>query len=88
MDTHWPPHLDDTNFPYYSARMACYLEAVDLGVWRVIYDGIKPPKNPEKLTPSDEKEICMNARAKNCLCESLSIELFNHVFSLKTANEI
>jgi hypothetical protein len=39
MDTHRPPHFDDTNFPYYSARMACYLEAVDLGVCRVIRDG-------------------------------------------------
>jgi hypothetical protein len=32
MDTHRPPHLDDTNLPYYSARMACYLEAVDLAI--------------------------------------------------------
>jgi hypothetical protein len=32
MDTHMSPHFVDTNFPYYSARMACYLEAVDLGV--------------------------------------------------------
>jgi hypothetical protein len=36
MDTHRPPHFDGTNFPYYSARMACYLEVVDLGVWRVV----------------------------------------------------
>jgi hypothetical protein len=41
MDTHRPPHFNDTNFPYYSARMACYLEAVDLGVWRVSRDGMK-----------------------------------------------
>jgi hypothetical protein len=46
MDTHRPPHFDDTKFTYYSARMACYLEAVDLGVWRVTRDGMKPPKNP------------------------------------------
>jgi hypothetical protein len=41
MDTHRPPHFDNTNFPYYSARMASYLEAVDrLGVWRVTHDGM------------------------------------------------
>jgi hypothetical protein len=67
MDTHRPPHFDGTNFPYYSARMACYLEAIDLGVWRVTRDGMKPPKNPEKPTTSEEKEIHLNARAKNCL---------------------
>ena len=32
VDTHRLSHFDDTNFSYYSARMACYLEAVDLGV--------------------------------------------------------
>jgi hypothetical protein len=53
MDTHRPPHFDGTNFSYYSARMACYL--VDLGVWRVTRDGMKPSKNPEKPTTSEEK---------------------------------
>jgi tRNA G18 (ribose-2'-O)-methylase SpoU len=88
MDTHRPPHFDDTNFPYYSVRLACYLEAVDLGVWRVNRDAMKPHKNPEKLTTSEEKEIHLNARAKNCLYESLSMEIFNQVFTLKTSNEI
>jgi hypothetical protein len=88
MDTHRTPHFDGTNFPYYSARMAYYLEAVDLCVWRVTRDGMKPPKNPKKLTTSEENEIHLNARAKNCLYESLSMEIFNQVFTLKTANEI
>jgi hypothetical protein len=57
MDTHRPPHFDDTNFSYYSARMACYLKAVDLGLWKVTCDGMKPLKNPNKLITSDEKEF-------------------------------
>jgi hypothetical protein len=80
MDTHRPPHFDDTNFPYYSARMTCYLEAVDLGVWRVTRDGMKPPKNPKKPTTSEEKEIYLNARANNCLYESLSMDIFNEIW--------
>jgi hypothetical protein len=80
MDTHRTPHFDDTNFLYYSARMTCYLEAVDLGVWRVTCDEMKPPKNLEKPTTSEEKEINLNARAKNCLYESLSMDIFNQVF--------
>jgi hypothetical protein len=68
--------------------MACYLEVVYLGVWRVTHDGKKQPKNPEKLTTSVEKEIHLNARAKNCLYESPSMEIFNQVFTLKTTNEI
>ena len=70
MDTSRPPHFDGTNFPYYRARMACYLEMVDLGVWRVTHDEIKSIKNPDKPTESDEKEIHFNARAMNCLFES------------------
>jgi hypothetical protein len=46
------------------------------------------PKNPEKPTASEEKEIHLNARAKNCLYESLNMDIFNQVFTLKTANEI
>jgi hypothetical protein len=68
--------------------MACYLEVVDLGVWRVTRDGTKPPKNSEKPTTSEEKEIHLNAREKNCLYESLSMDIFNQFFTLKTANEI
>jgi hypothetical protein len=87
MDTHRPPHFDGTNFTYYSARMACYLEAIDLGVWRVTRDGMNPPKNPEKPTTSEEKNH-LNAKAKNCLYVSLSMDIFNQVITLKTANEI
>ena len=56
MDTSRPLHFDGTNF-YYKTRMACHLEAVDLGVWRVTHDGMKPIKNPDKPTKSEEKEI-------------------------------
>jgi hypothetical protein len=68
--------------------MACYLEAIDLSVWRVTRDGMKPPKNPKKLTMSDKKEIHLNTGAKNCLYESLSMEIFNQVLTLKSANEV
>jgi hypothetical protein len=49
---------------------------------------MKPPKIPKKVTTSEEKEVHLNARAKNCLYESLSMEIFNQIFTLKTANEI
>ena len=71
MDISRPPHFDSPNFPYYKARMACHLEVVDLGVWRVTHDRMKPITNPDKPTKCEEKEIHFNARAKNCLFESL-----------------
>ena len=70
-----PPYFDGTNFPYYKARMVCHLEVVDLGVWRVTRNGMKPIKNPDKPTKSEEKEIHFNARVKNCLFESFSMDV-------------
>ena len=80
MDTSRPLHFDDTNFPYYKARMACYLEAVDLGVWRVTRDGMKSIKNPDKPTKSEKKKFismlelkiaCLNLLAWMCLTKCL-----------------
>jgi hypothetical protein len=62
--------------------MASHLEAVDLGVWRVTRDGMKPIKNPNKPTKSEEKEMHFNARAKKWLFESFSMDVFNQVFTL------
>ena len=53
MNTSRPSHFDGTNFPCYKARMACYLEAVDLGVWRITHDGMKTIKNLDKPTKSE-----------------------------------
>jgi hypothetical protein len=64
MDTHRPPHFDSINFPYYDARIIGYLEAIDLGVWRVTRDKMKPPKNPDKLTASENFQSSIDF--KNC----------------------
>jgi hypothetical protein len=68
--------------------MVVHLEAVDLGVWRVIRDRMKPIKNPDKPTKNEEKEIYLNARAKTCLFESFSEDVFNQVITLNIAHEI
>ena len=75
IDTARPPYFDGTNISYYKVRMACHLEVVDLGVWRVTRNGIKPIKNLEKPTKSNKKEMHFNAKAKNCLFESLSMDV-------------
>ena len=51
-------------------------------------DGMKPLKNLDKPTTSDEKEIHLNARAKNCLFESFIMDIFNQVLTRTKANEI
>jgi hypothetical protein len=51
------------------------------------HSGYPVPGHP-KLTVSEEKGIHLNSHAKNCLYESLSMDMFNQIFILKTANEI
>ena len=76
IDNFRPPHFDGTNFPYYKARMACHLEAVDLGVWRVTRDGMKPIKisiNPQRVKKRkfilmlELKIACLNHLVWTCL---------------------
>lgn len=57
-------------------------------VWRVTNEGMKPLIRPNNLPKSDEKEIHSNAIAQNSLPKSLSIGVFNRVYSLKSAHEI
>jgi hypothetical protein len=44
---------------------------------------MKSLKNLEKPSVGAEKEIHLNTRSKNCLFESLSVEISNQVFTLK-----
>ena len=70
MDTARPPQFDGTNFLYYKARMACHLEAVDLGVWRVTRDGMKPimnKKNPRRAM----KKNCISMLELKIACLNL-----------------
>jgi hypothetical protein len=69
MDISRPHQFDGTNFTYYSDRLACYIEANDLGVWRATHNEMKPIKNPKKLIAGDKKKfsqmlelkvICLN----------------------------
>jgi hypothetical protein len=61
---------------------------IHLGVWSVTHDGMKPSKNHEKPTASNEKEIYLNACAKNCLFELFGMDTFKQVFTITIANEI
>jgi len=88
MDTGSAPHFDGTNYPYWRVRMASYLEAVGLDVWRVTKEGTKPLSRPANPTKADEKEIHFNVIARNALFGSLSIVVLNRVYSLSSADEI
>jgi hypothetical protein len=81
MDTFRSPHFDGKTLilECYKSIMACYLETIYFGIWRVTRDAIEPLKNLEEPTTGNGKHH-IDARAKNCLFES-----FNQVFTLSKA---
>jgi hypothetical protein len=83
-----PPHFDGANYPYWHVCMSCFLEAKGLRVWRVTNEGMKPLTRPTNPTKADEREIYLNAIAWNSLLESLSMDVFNRVYNLKSAHKI
>jgi hypothetical protein len=54
----------------------------------VTCDGMIHIKNPIMPSTSDEIEFHLNVKAKNCLFNYLSTNVFYDVFTLKSANEI
>jgi hypothetical protein len=49
---------------------------------------MKPLNNHEKPITSDEKQIHLNTRAKNCLYKYFSMDIICQMFTLTKANEI
>jgi hypothetical protein len=44
-----PPVFDGDNFPYWKIRMEAYLEAMDIGVYKVATQGFPEPRDPTNL---------------------------------------
>ena len=75
-----PPKLDGRNYSYWKARVAGYREALHTIYWEVTEKPI--------VGNWSEDQIIYHARTKNALFDALSKEIFAHVHSKKTANEI
>src|SRR6266540_2382893 len=83
-----PPVFDGNDFQYWKVRMACFLEAVGMDVWRVTVEGYTPPGNPHAPTVEEEPLIKANAKAKNLLYGAMTKEVFNRICSCVTSHDI
>jgi hypothetical protein len=43
------PMFEEDDFPYWKIHMETYLEATDVGVYRVAFQGFTKPKDPANL---------------------------------------
>ncbi len=83
-----PPVFDGSDFQYWKVRMACFLEAAGMDVWRVTVEGYTPPGDPHAPTAEEEPLVKANAKAKNLLYSAMTKEVFNRICSCVTAHDI
>src|SRR6266542_2052711 len=83
-----PPVFDGSDYQYWKVRMACFLEAAGMGVWRVTMEGYTPPEVPHAPTTEEELVVKANAEAKNLLYGAMTKEVFNRVCSCVTSHDI
>src|SRR6266540_1168326 len=83
-----PPVFDGSDFQYWKVRMACFLEAAGMDVWRVTVEGYTSPGNPRAPTAEEEPLVKANAKARNLLYGAMTKEVFNRVCSRVTAHDI
>ena len=83
-----PPVFDGNDFQYWKVRMACFLEAASMDVWRVTVEGYTPLGDPRAPTAEEEPLVKANTKAKNLLYGAMTKEVFNRVCSCVTAHDI
>src|SRR5438128_6338086 len=83
-----PPVFDGSDFQYWKVRMACFLEAAGMDVWRVTVEVYTPPGDPLFPTVEEDPLVKANAKAKNLLYSAMTKEVFNRVCSCVTTHDI
>src|SRR6266508_4450584 len=82
------PVFDGSDYQYWKVRMACFLKAAGMDVWRVTVEGYTPPEVPQASTAKEEPLVKANAKAKNLLYGAMTKEVFNRVCSYATSHYI
>ena len=80
--------FDGSDYQYWKVRMACFLEAVGMDMWRVTVEGYTPPVVPQAPTTEEEPLVKANAKAKNLLYGAMTKEVFNRVCLCVTSHDI
>src|SRR6266540_2246545 len=83
-----PPVFDGSDFQYWKVRMAYFLEAACMDVWKVIVEGYTPPVRPHAPTIEEELLVMASAKAKNLLYSAMTKEVFNRICSCVTSHDI
>src|SRR6266498_1425140 len=83
-----PPVFDGSDFQYWKVRMACFLEAAGMDVWRDTVEGYTPPVDLHAPTAQEELLVKANAKAKNLLYGAMTKEVFNRICSSATSHDI
>jgi hypothetical protein len=81
------PIFDGNDYPFWKRKMMIRLKAIDEEMWQIVENGYTI-QFPESPTPNDERNIQLDAQAKDIICEHLSRTQFLQNRRLETAKEI
>ena len=81
------PIFDGNDYPFWKQKMIIRLKAINEDMWQIVENGytIQSPKSP---TPNDERNIQLDAQAKDIICTYISRNVFIQFRRLEIAKQI
>jgi hypothetical protein len=80
--------FEGDDFPYWKIRMEAYLEAIDVGVYKVMAQVFPKPKDAACLEGDEVNYEKWNAKARNAIFRGLCKDVFNRVRNHKDAHAL
>ena len=81
------PIFDGNDYPFWKQKMTIRLKAISEELWQIVENGYTI-QFPESPTPTDERNIQLNAQAKDIICNYICKNIFIRFSRLEKAKQI
>ena len=85
-NTKKPPQFDDSNYPYWKAKMTTYIKSIDRKVWKVVETKIEI-EDSENPTAVEELLLQYNDIALSAIHDAIDERIFEQVKNIEMAHE-
>jgi hypothetical protein len=85
-NTKKPPQFDDSNYPYWKAKMATYIKSINRKVWKVMETKIEIA-NEEAPSAAEEVILQNNDIAHSAIHDALDERTFEQIKNIERAHE-
>ena len=85
-NTKKPPQFDDTNYPYWKAKMTIYIKSINRKIWKVVETKIEI-EDEEASTATEEILLQNNDIALSAIHDALDERTFEQIKNIERAHE-